>query len=134
MLILSNFIERCNFALWILPIQFFFSSILASLEFQKFQSHDTKVMSKDKKSQHRSYIRNICRANVVWPKGLVPFFFYWRLYCCWKKELSHSCVELNCFFEFHKKFLTLADIFVCSLDLKIKQSRLTRLDYFAEHV
>jgi hypothetical protein len=49
-MILSNFIECCNFSLSLMPMQKNYSSILVFYEFLKFWSHNMKVITKDEKS------------------------------------------------------------------------------------
>ncbi len=49
MIILSNFIHFCNFALSLLQFLIFFGYILDSFELVKLQTHNTRAMAKYKK-------------------------------------------------------------------------------------
>jgi hypothetical protein len=48
-IISSNFAEFCNLSLPLMPIQNFSATFQSLSKFWKFQSHNTKVMSRDKK-------------------------------------------------------------------------------------
>ncbi len=56
MVISSNFVQVCNFPLSILQFSTFFGKILASIELLKFWTHNSKAMSKYKKTQYHSYL------------------------------------------------------------------------------
>jgi hypothetical protein len=48
-IISHNFIQICNLALLLSHYLKFFGNILDSLEFRKFQTHNSKAMAEDKK-------------------------------------------------------------------------------------